>query len=72
MKHYAVTVCWQVCGTVYVDAESPEQARTKALADDTPLPTKNDYVMDSVNCDADCDVREVQERVTNGPCVEAK
>jgi hypothetical protein len=61
-KQYAVQIYWEVCGTVFVDAETPEQAREIALSDEKPLPTSSDYVTDSVNCDIDCDVQEIVAR----------
>ena len=66
MKTYKCQVSWIVSGFVWVDADSPEAAAEKALAGDTPLPEKHEYVGDCA-CDPDADVTEVEDgQVTLG------
>jgi hypothetical protein len=48
-------VYWEMCGEVEVEADTVEEAATKAM--DAPLPTSAEYVPDSINCDPETDVR---------------
>jgi hypothetical protein len=52
-KEYEIPCCWQVYGTLYIEAESWDEAIEKAEADDIPLPTNGDYVEASFEVDHD-------------------
>lgn len=59
MKSYRIPLVWQEYGHIWVEAESEEEAISKALGSETPLPEGN-YVDDSVAVD-DCCPIECQE-----------
>lgn len=46
MKKWKIPVTWEVCGYVYVDADTLEEAMETARDDEgvIPLPDDNDYV----------------------------
>ena len=46
MKKWKIPVTWEVCGYVYVDADTLEEAMGTARDDEgvIPLPDDNDYV----------------------------
>ena len=46
MKKWKIPVTWEVCGYVYVDAETLVEAMETARDDEgvIPLPTESDYV----------------------------
>ena len=46
MKKWKIPVTWEVCGCVYVDADTLVEAMEKARDDEgiIPLPTESDYV----------------------------
>lgn len=46
MKKWKIPVTWEVCGYVYVDADTLVEAMEKARDDEgiIPLPTESDYV----------------------------
>ena len=46
MKKWKIPVTWEVCGYVYVDADTLEEAMETARDDEgvIPLPTESDYV----------------------------
>ena len=46
MKNWKIPVTWEVCGYVYVDADTLEEAMETARDDEgvIPLPDDNDYV----------------------------
>ena len=46
MKKWKIPVTWEVCGYVYVDADTLEEAMEMARDDEgvIPLPTESDYV----------------------------
>ena len=46
MKKWKIPVTWEVCGYVYVDADTLEKAMETARDDEgvIPLPDDNDYV----------------------------
>ena len=46
MKKWKIPVTWEVCGYVYVDADTLEEAMETARDDEgvIPLPEDNDYV----------------------------
>lgn len=49
-KTYRVTLSWSLCGHVYVDAESEEEAIDYAIGPDCPLPD-GEYLDESVQVD---------------------
>ena len=51
MKGYAIPVTWTMTGTVYIEAESLDSARIKALA--APLP-EGSYLSESFEVDSEC------------------
>ena len=51
---FIAKVFWEMCGEVEVEADTVEEAATKAM--DAPLPTTAEYVPDSIDCYPD-DVR---------------
>ena len=46
MKNWKIPVTWDVCGYVYIDADTLEEAMETARDDEgiIPLPTESDYV----------------------------
>ncbi len=46
MKRWKIPVTWEVCGYVYVEADTLEEAMEQARDDEgvIPLPTESDYV----------------------------
>ena len=48
MNTYRISCEWAVCGTMYVEADSIEEAIQKA-EDDYPLPTDPEYIDGSFN-----------------------
>lgn len=52
---FVVDVYWMVRGEVEVEADTVEEAATKAM--DAPLPSSAEYVPDSISCDPEADVR---------------
>ena len=49
MKKFKVPCSWEMYGTMYVEADSQEEAINKA--DDLPLPTDGYYIEDSFRVD---------------------
>jgi hypothetical protein len=53
LKEYRIPCHWQVYGSLYIEAESWDEAIEKAEEDETPLPTDGDYVEASFEVDYD-------------------
>lgn len=50
MKTFRIPCQWTVYGVVYVEANDLDEAVTKAMGQETPLPTESDYAGDSFQC----------------------
>lgn len=62
MPFYMTPVCWEMCGYLKVEANSPEEAiaAAKDIADDCELPTPSYYVDGSFTvCEQIEEVKEV-------------
>ena len=52
-KEYKIPCSWQVYGTLYIEADSWDEAIEKAEEHETPLPTESSYVDASFEVDHD-------------------
>jgi hypothetical protein len=52
MKTYRVPVSWMMCGSVYMEADSLDEAIEKVIEEDGPLP-EGFYLDDSFQVDTD-------------------
>lgn len=59
-KQYRIPLVWQMCGHMWVEAESEEKAIELALSPNYPLPDNGAYVDDSVSLDDEVEI-EVYE-----------
>ena len=57
LKKYRVPCDWRVCGTLFIEAESEEEARRIALAE-AKLPADSEYLDDSFHVDCE-DIEEL-------------
>lgn len=53
MPKFKIPVSWSVCGTMYIEADTLDDALDIAGYSDTPLPDKFDYLEDSLLVDED-------------------
>jgi len=53
MPKFKIPVSWSVCGTMYIEADTLDDALDIAGYSDTPLPDKYDYLEDSLLVDED-------------------
>lgn len=51
MPTYRIPLIWKVSGNLYIEAENVEEAKEIALAPETALPDKAEYLMDSEEVD---------------------
>lgn len=50
MKEFKIHCSWRVCGTLYIQAETLEEAEEIALTE-SPLPIESEYLDDSFTLD---------------------